>query len=92
MVHLCIFAKSLFNSRPEVLSWILEDKDVSSGNSLVFEDNPSDKLLYIKNNNGLSIEPWGTPALTSDQSETCPFNKTLCFPFLRKLHKNLVNY
>ena len=91
MVHLCIFTKSLFNSRPKVLSWIIEDKDVLSGNSLVFEDNP-DKLLYIKNNNGLSIEAWGTPAITSDQSETCPFNKTLCFPFLGKLHKNLVYY
>ena len=33
------------------------------------------------------MEPWGTPALTSDQSETCPFNKTLCFLFLRKSHK-----
>ena len=37
--------------------------------------------------NGPSMEPWGTPALTSDQSETCPFNKTLCFLFLRKSHK-----
>ena len=33
------------------------------------------------------MEPWGTPALTSDQSETCPFNKTLCFLFLRKSHE-----
>ena len=35
---------------------------------------------------GSSIEPWGTPALTSDQSGTCPFNKTLCFLLLRKSH------
>ena len=35
----------------------------------------------------LSIESWGAPALTSDQSETCPFNKTFCFLFLRKSHK-----
>ena len=49
-----------------------------SANSLAFEDNPSDKLLiYNKNNNGPSIESWGTPALTSDQSETWLFNKTL---------------
>ena len=76
-----IFAKSLFSSTADVLlSWITENKDVSSANSLAFEDNPSDKsLIYIKNSNGPSMEPWGTPALTSDQSETCPFNKTLCF-------------
>ena len=33
------------------------------------------------------MELWGKPALTSDQSKTCPFNKTLCFLFLRKSHK-----
>ena len=27
---------------------------------------------------------WGTPASTSDQSGTCPFNKTLGFLFHRK--------
>ena len=64
---------------------------MSSANSLAFEDNPSDKsLIYIKNNNGPSIEPWGTPALTSDQPETCPLNKTLCFLFFRKSHKRFI--
>ena len=44
---------------------------LSSANSLAFEDNPSDKsLIYIKKNNGPSVKPWGTPILTSDQSET----------------------
>ena len=33
------------------------------------------------------MDPWRTPALTSDQSDTWPFNKTLCFLFLRKSHK-----
>ena len=33
------------------------------------------------------MEPWGTPALTSDQSGTYPFNKTFFFLFLRKSHK-----
>ena len=33
------------------------------------------------------MEPWGIPAVTADQSETCSFNKTLCFLFLRKSHK-----
>ena len=42
-----------------------------SANNLAFEDNPSDKLLiYIKNNNGPSMNPWRTPTLISDQSET----------------------
>ena len=69
-----------------------ENKDVAPANSLASEDNPSDKsLIYIKNNNGPSMESWRTLALTSDQSETCPYNKTLCFQFLRKSHKNLVN-
>ena len=43
--------------------------------------------MYIENNNRPSIEPQGTTALTSDQSETCPFNKTLRSLFLRKTHK-----
>ena len=71
-----------------MLSWITENKDVSSANSLAFEDNPPDKsLIYIKNNNGPSMEPCGTPALTSGQSETYPFNKTPCFLFLRESKK-----
>ena len=88
-----IFSKLLFTSRAEILlSWITENKDVLSANSLAFEDNPSDKsLIYIKNNNGPSMEPWRTPVLTSDQSENCPFNKTLCFLFLRKSHKRFIN-
>ena len=45
-------------------------------------------MIYIKNNNGPSMEPWGTPALTSDQSKTCPFNRTLCFLFFRESHKS----
>ena len=85
--YLFIFSKSLFSSKAEVLlSWITENKDVSSTNSLAFEDNPSDKsLIYIKNNNGPSMEPCGTPALTSYQSETFPFNKTPFFSISQKV-------
>ena len=87
--HLFIFAKSLFSSRAEVLlSWFTVNKGVSSAKSLAFEDNPSEKSwIYIKNNNGPSMEPRGTPTLTSDQLETCTFKKTLCFLFLRNSHK-----
>ena len=90
--HLFIFAKSLFSSRAEVLlSWITENKDLSSANSLTFEDNPSDKSsIYIKDNNGPSMELCGTPALTSDQSETCLFNKTIFFYFSKSHRKDLV--
>ena len=73
-----------FPSRVEVLlSWITENNDVSSANSLAFKDNTDKSLIYIKINNGSSMEPLGTPALTSDQYETFPFNKTLSFLFLR---------
>ena len=89
--HLFIFAKSLFSLRAEVLiSWITENKSLLSANSLAFKDNHSDKsLINIKSNNGPGIrtKPWRTPALASDQTETCPYNKTLCFLFLRKSHK-----
>ena len=92
--HLFIFARSLFSSRVEVLlSWITENKGVSSAYSFAFENNSSDKsLAYIRNNNRPSTELWGTPALTSNQSETCPFNKTFYFLFLRKSHITKVTY
>ena len=42
-------AMSLFSSRvDELLLWITENKDVSSVNSFVFEDNPDKSLMYIK--------------------------------------------
>ena len=82
-VYLFIFSKSLFSSRAEVLlSWITENEDESSSNSLGFKDNLSDKsLMYIKNNNGSSMETWETLALTSGQSETCVDYLTKLFVF-----------
>lgn len=44
-------------------------------------------MIYIKNNNEPSIEPWVIPALKLNESEACPFNKTLGFLFLRMSHK-----
>ena len=56
--------------------------------SLVLEDKPSTKLLiYIKNNSGPRMEPWGTPALTLVLEEDCPFNTTLCLLFVKKCFK-----
>ena len=48
--HLFIFAKSFIVE--VLLSWIRENKNILSANSLAFEDNLSDKsLMVIKNNN-----------------------------------------
>ena len=64
--------------RAEVLlSRITENKDVLSANNLAFEDNPDKSLIYIKNNNGPSIEALKTSVLTSEQSETCSFNENV---------------
>ena len=68
-------AKWLFSSRAKVLqSCITERKDVSSANSLAFEDKPDKSLMHIKNNNGPITEAAKTSVLTSDQLETCLFN------------------
>ena len=51
---------------------------MSSAKSLGFDDNSFDKsLIYIKNHKRTRIEPCGTPALTVDYLETCPFKTTL---------------
>ena len=52
-MDLLIFAKSLLSSRAQVLlTWITENKDVLSANSLRFEDNSYDEsLIDIVNNN-----------------------------------------
>ena len=64
-----------------------ENKEVSSVMNLVFDDNSSAKsFMYIKKS-GPSIETCGTPALTLVHVETCPFKTSLCFLFLKKLHK-----
>ena len=85
--QLFIFAKSLFRSRAEVLlSWITENKDVSSTKSLAFEDNPDKSLIHIRNNNGQRMESWGTPALTSDQPGLVHLTKLFVLHF-SKSHK-----
>ena len=61
-----------------------------SANSLRFEDNSYDEsLIDIVNNNRPRIKSWERPTLTSDQTQTCSFNKILCFLFLKKLHKRI---
>ena len=46
-------------------------------------------LIYIKNNNGLRMEPWRTPALILVHEKDCPFNTTLCFLYVKKCFKTL---
>ena len=46
---------------------------MSSANNFAFDDRPSvSSFIYIKNSSGSSMEPWGTPVLTSAQKEVCP--------------------
>ena len=53
--------------------WTTENNEVSSANSFAFDDKPTAKsFMYIKKSSGPSMEPWGTPALTSAQEEVCP--------------------
>ena len=40
-------------------------------------------FIYIKNNNGPKIDPWGTPEEIGMVPEMLPFTKTLCFLLLR---------
>jgi hypothetical protein len=35
-------------------------------------------LIYNKNNNGPSTDPWGTPALTRPESDSSLFTNTNC--------------
>ena len=59
-----------------------------SAKSLVLDDEPSAKsLMYIKNNNGPRVEPWGVPALTLVHEEDYPFNTTFCFLCVKKNFK-----
>ena len=59
-----ILLRSLFKLFVDVfISWTTEKREVSSANSLIFVVKSSERLLIqIKNNNGTSIDPWGTSA------------------------------
>ena len=55
--------------------------------SIVSKKPSAKSLIYIKTNNGPRMKPWGTPALTLDHKEDCPFNTALCFLFIKKCFK-----
>ena len=41
----------------------------------------------MKNNNGPSTEPRGTPVFTSVHEDVCPYRVTLCVLFFKKSFK-----
>ena len=67
-----IFLRSYLSSFADTFtSWVTENKNISSVNSLTLNDALSDKsLVSIRNNNGPKIDPCGTPVFTLDQAET----------------------
>ena len=46
-----------------------ESKDLLSANILALEDNPDKSLMYIRNNNGPSIEALQTSVLTFNKKQ-----------------------
>ena len=57
---------------------------ILSASSLVTEVNSSVRsLMYIKNNNGPKMEPWGTPASIWKQFEDCVLRATVWFLSLK---------
>ena len=87
--QLLILAKSLFSSFADVfLSYVMENKDVSSANSLALEERPVVRsLMQIKNNKGSNMDPWGTSAVTSTAGNLLIQNN-LCFLSFKKSTKN----
>ena len=84
--QLFINFKSLLISPAKVLmSWTMENKEVSSANNLHWLLRPFGKsLTYIKNKRGPRMEPCGTPARISTQKEHWSFKTILCFLLVKK--------
>ena len=80
------FAKSLCRSLAVAFrSWTIGNREVSWGKSFGFVIKLSDKsLMYIRKNNGLNAEVWGTPASILLHKEYFPLKTTLCFLFDKK--------
>ena len=76
-----ILSKTLLSSVAELsLLCTTGNKEVSSANNLVLDDNLSAKsFMHIEKVSGPSIKRCGTPALTLAHSETCPFKTTLFY-------------
>ena len=66
----------------------MENKDVSSANSLALEERPVVRsLMQTKNNKGSNMDPWETSAVTSTAGNLFIQNN-LCFLSFKKSTKN----
>ena len=62
-----------------------ENKDVSSANIFTIVSRLAGKsLIKIKKSKGPRMDPCGTPANISFQTEACPFRITRCFLSVKK--------
>lgn len=69
-----------------------ENRDVSFTNNFGLDASLSDKsLMYITKNNGLSIDPCGTPALVAALEKYCQIRVTSCFLLYKDLSLHSVN-
>ena len=68
-----------------LVSWIIENKNVSSGKSLTLDDKLSNKsLIWIRNNNRPNIDSCSAPPLTLVQVDTWLLRTTNSFLLLKK--------
>ena len=73
--QLLIFFKALFKWVTKVLIlWTMEKSKILSAKHLAFVN-----INIIKNNSGLSMDPWGNPVLMLVHEESCLFKTTCCF-------------
>ena len=66
-----------------------QNNEVSTVNSLAFNNSSARSFMYIRNRSGPNVEPWGTHASTSASEEACPLSTTSCFLFLKKINNKL---
>ena len=92
--QLCFISKYLLRTFVEVwLSWIMENKDVSSANNFAFLESPSERsFIQIKNNNGLIMEHWCTPPVTFVHVEGWTLTTMRCLLSLKKSHNSFSKF
>ena len=86
-----ILLRSLFKLFAKVFtSWTTEKSEVSFANRLTFVIKSSQRsLIWMKNNNGPSINHWGTPASILVHEENFPFKATLCSLEFKKIGNSI---
>ena len=90
-VQVLTLAKSLLADL--VIFSTAENRDISSANNIGVEAKSSDKLLiYIRKNDGPSIQSCATSSPIAAHEEHYPFRTTLCILNIIILSKHLINY